>query len=223
MRRSIVKTVQIHTVYRILSREVRGYKVPVVDLVHIQTKDPFKVLVATILSARTKDETTVTACKRLFGKVGKLSDLKKLSLKELEKLIYPVGFYHNKAKFLKELPLSLNEKYNGRIPSTVEELIHLPGVGRKTANLVVAIAFQKPAVCVDVHVHRIMNRLGYVRTKTPFETEMELRRKLPKKYWTTINSIIVAFGQQLCRPVNPHCSICPIYRYCNRIGVERSR
>jgi endonuclease III len=218
-----MKKVHIDTIYTILKREVENYHVPVVDLVEIQTKDPFKVLVATILSARTKDETTVDACKRLFAKVNTPDDFETLSISEIEKLIFPVGFYHNKAKFLKELPGVLQEKFNGKVPSTIDELLELPGVGRKTANLVVAISFRKPAICVDVHVHRIMNRFGYVKTKTPLETEMAMRKILPEKYWTTINSILVAFGQHLCRPTSPHCSECPIREHCNRIGVGRSR
>ena len=215
--------VDIDSVYGILKKEVRNYKVPVVDLVEIQTKDPFKVLLATILSARTKDETTLKAVKKLFPKVKKPSDLEKLSKKEIEKLIYPVGFYHNKAEHLKKFPLVLKREFNNIIPSTVEELIKLPGVGRKTANLVVAVAFNKPAICVDTHVHTITNRLGYVNTKNPLKTELQLRKKLPKKYWTTFNSILVAFGQNLCRPVSPFCSRCPINRYCNKVGVTIHR
>ncbi|MFA6088908.1 MAG: endonuclease III [Candidatus Woesearchaeota archaeon] len=213
------KSFDIDKVYTILKKEVSKYKVPIVDLIQIQTKDPFKVLVTTILSARTNDRTTTEAARRLFDRVGKLSDFDKLSLKEIEKLIYPVGFYKNKAKFLKQLHGKVLELFDGKIPDTVDELVKLPGVGRKTANLVVAIAFDKPAICVDTHVHRIMNIWGYVKTKTPFDTEMALRKKLPIKYWKTINSIIVAFGQNLCRPVSPHCSVCPIYDYCPRIGV----
>ncbi len=218
-----MKKINIDRIYAALNSHVADYKVPVVDLIEIQTKDPFKVLVTTIMSARTKDETTTAAAKRLFEKVKKISDLEKLSEKQIQKLIYPVGFYKNKAKYLRQLPMALKEKYNNKIPHTVEELVHLPGVGRKTANLVVAVAFKKPAVCVDIHVHRIMNRLGYVKTKNPFETEMELRKKLSKKYWTTFNTIFVAFGQNLCRPVNPYCSRCPIRKECNRIGVVKSR
>ena len=190
-----MKPVNISAVYSILRREVRRYKVPVVDLIEIQTKDPFKVLISAILSARTKDETTVQACRRLFAKVRKAKDLDKLSAKELEKIIFPVGFYKNKAKFLRQLPAALDEHFSGKIPQTIEELVLLPGVGRKVANLVVAVAFRKPAVCVDTHVHRIMNRLSYVRTKTPFETEMALRKKLPKKLWKEFNPTLVAFGQ----------------------------
>lgn len=215
-----MKTVDIDKVCAILKREVAHYRVPIVELVQIQTKDPFKVLVATILSARTKDQTTTEACRRLFKIIKKPHDFDKLPVKQVEKLIFPVGFYHNKARFLKALPKALDDLYDGRVPHTIDELLKLPGVGRKTANLVVAVAFDKPAICVDVHVHRISNRLGYVRTKTPFETEMALRKKLPKRYWTTYNSILVAFGQHLCRPVNPKCDICPVYRYCARVGVR---
>jgi len=197
--------------------------VPIVDLIKIQTNDPFRILVGTILSARTKDETTSAACKRLFSKAKDIEELGKLQLKNIEKLIYPVGFYKNKARFLKQLPNVLRDEFNNRIPETVEELVRLPGVGRKTANLVATIAFNKHAICVDTHVHRIMNRLGYVKTKIPLETEMALRKKLAKRYWKTINSLLVAFGQNICKPVSPFCSKCPIIRYCNRIGVRRSR
>lgn len=215
--------VDIDKVVRILKKEVKTYDVPIVELIEVQTKDPFKVLVATILSARTKDQTTAAACRRLFEKVKKPQDLKKLTIKQIEKLIYPVGFYHNKAKHLKELPDVLDELYGNKVPHTVEELVKLPGVGRKTANLVVAVAHVKPAICVDIHVHRISNRLGYVKTKTPLETEMALRKKLPKKHWITYNTIFVMFGQNLCTPISPKCSICPIYDQCNRIGVKTSR
>ena len=173
--------------------------------------------------ARTKDEVTSNAAKKLFVKVNKIKDLEKISRKELEKLIYPVGFYKTKAKNLKLLPKILKKEFNSIIPETIEELIKLPGVGRKTANLVVTIAFDKHAICVDTHVHRIMNRLGYIRTKTPHETEIILRKKLPRKYWKTINSILVAFGQNTCKPISPFCSKCPIYKECKRIKVKTSR
>lgn len=210
----------IDEIYKILKREVEHYKVPIVDLVEAQTKDPFRILVATILSARTNDKTTAVACKKLFAKVNSVKDLEKLTIKQLEKLIYPVGFYRNKTKQLKQLPIVLKEKFNNKIPNTIEELIELPGVGRKTANLVLAIAFKIPAICVDTHVHKIMNRLGYVKTENPLQTEIALRKKLPKKYWLKINYILVAFGQNLCRPINPHCNICPVHKYCKRVGVK---
>ncbi|MBI2138133.1 endonuclease III [Candidatus Woesearchaeota archaeon] len=214
---------QINKVYPILKKEVLGYKVPVVDLIEMQTHDPFKVLVTTMLSARTKDETTLEAAKRLFERVKKPEDFNNVSVRQIQELIYPVGFYNNKARFLKELPKTLNEKFNGKIPETIDELIQIGGVGRKTANLVVSVAFRKPGMCVDTHVHRIMNRMGYVRTKNPHETEMALRKKLPLKYWENINSMLVAFGQNTCRPISPWCSRCPIRGHCPRAGVKNSR
>ena len=217
-----MKSVNIDKIYSILKKDVTNYNVPVVDLVETQTKDPFKVLVATIMSARTKDETTTLAAQKLFKKVKKIEDLNKLYVREIEKLIYPVSFYKNKAKYLKKLPKALKE-FDNKIPSSIDELVKLPGVGRKTANLVVAVGFKKKAICVDVHVHRIMNRLGYVKTKTPYETERDLRKKLPVKYWIKMNSILVAFGQNLCRPISPYCSKCPIIKYCNQVDVGTKR
>ncbi len=214
------RSISINKIHSILKKEFEKHTMPVVDLIQVQTKDPFKVLVSTILSARTKDAVTTQASKQLFSVINSLNDLKRISLERLTKLIYPVGFYKTKAKHLKQLPAVINTLYNGIIPQTVEELIKLPGVGRKTANLVVSVGFNKPAICVDVHVHRISNRLGYVKTKTPFETEMALRKKLPLKYWILFNSYLVSFGQHLCFPINPRCNICPIYVYCKRIAVS---
>ena len=213
----------VDKIFRQLDAIVPTLDVPVIELVESQTQDPFKILVATILSARTKDQTTAEVCKRLFKAVHTAKDLQKKTVKHIEKLIYPVGFYKNKAKYLKALPAALDEEYNGVIPQTVEELVKLPGVGRKTANLVVAVAFKKPAICVDIHVHRISNRFGWVKTKTPFETEMELRRILPKKYWLKINWYLVAYGQSICTPVSPHCSVCTLKKYCPQIGVTKTR
>lgn len=210
-------------IYKILEQKFKEYPAPVVDFIEIQTKDPFKILVATILSARTKDETTTKVCKKLFAKVDKIEDLLKYSIPELEELVYPVGFYKNKAKYLSELPHALADKFDNKIPQEIDELVTLPGVGRKTANLVLAIAFKKPAVCVDVHVHRIFNRLGFLRTKTPLETERVLRKELPIKYWLHFNSYFVAWGQHHCTPTRPKCSNCPIYDGCQRIGVKNNR
>ena len=208
----------IDHILTILAHEVSSYKVPVVDLIAVQTEDPFQVLTATILSARTKDETTAAAAARLFKRAPDIKALAALSEEEIAGLISPVGFFRNKATYLARLPEALS-RFGGKIPDTVEELLLLPGVGRKTANLVVAVAFKKPAICVDTHVHRIMNIWGYVQTKTPFETEMALRAKLPKHHWLTVNSILVAFGQGTCRPVAPHCDSCVIRAECPRIGV----
>ena len=157
-----MKKVDIDAIYKILKKEVEPYNVPVVDLIEIQTKDPFKVLIATILSARTKDETTAKACEKLFSKIKSAEDLNNFSEKEIQRLIYPVGFYKTKAKYLKKLPRILKEEFGGKIPSEIDDLLKLPGVGRKTANLVRAVAFKKPAMAIDVHCHRIFNRLGYI-------------------------------------------------------------
>lgn len=214
------RSLQISKVYDILKEEYHKHPAPVVELIEIQTHDPFKVLLATILSARTKDNVTAKAAQRLFEVVSSMSDIEKIDREHLEKIIYPVGFYRDKAENIKQLPLVLRGKFGGTIPSTVEELVELPGVGRKTANLVVAVAFNKPAVCVDIHVHRIFNRLGYLETKTPLETEMELRASLPQKFWTTFNSYFVSFGQNNCFPIEPRCNRCPIFQYCSRISVK---
>jgi exodeoxyribonuclease-3 len=215
---SAIKFFDIDAVFQQLEKEVVRYDVPVVDLIAVQTRDPFKILVATILSARTKDETTAKAAARLFKRAPDRESLSRLDEQTIAKLIYPVGFYKNKARFLKDLPAVL-DRFGSRIPDTVEELITLPGVGRKTANLVVAVAFNKPAICVDTHVHRIMNIWGYVETKKPLQTEMALRQKLPPEYWIRINSILVAFGQAVCKPVRPHCDRCSIEKQCPKIGV----
>ena len=210
-------------IYKILEARFKEFPTPVVDFIEAQTKDPFKILVATILSARTKDETTTKVVRELFKVVQKPQDLLNYTIAELEEMLYPVGFYKNKALYLSKLPGVLQEEFNNEIPEEIEELIKLPGVGRKTANLVRSSAFNKPAVCVDVHVHRIFNRLGMLITKNPLETEMTLRKELPVKYWIHFNSYFVAFGQDLCTPRRPKCSECPIYDGCSRIGVKVSR
>ncbi len=210
----------IDTVMTRLGEHFNTVKTPIVDLIQAQTKEPFKVLVATILSARTKDETTSKAVEKLFQVVHKPDDLDKLSFEELDAIIYQVGFHHTKTKHLKELPSALNSRFGGRVPSEIDDLITLPGVGRKTANLVRTIAFSLPAICVDVHVHRICNRWGYISTSSPLESEMALRKVLPAKHWSNINSYVVAFGQNLCTPRKPQCHRCPIYAQCLKVGVE---
>ncbi len=199
--------------------EVASYQVPVVDLINLKKKDPYKILVATILSSRTKDETTTKVAARLFKKAPCLNTLDSLTEKEIRNLIYPIGFYKTKAKHLKELPKTIQQVNEGKIPDELETLLQLPGVGRKTANLVLTEAFDKPAICVDTHVHRIMNIWGYVKTNQPLETEMELRKKLPPQYWKIINTTLVAFGQGTCKPVAPHCDRCVVSSDCPKMGV----
>jgi len=204
----------IPAVNRLLKTAFHSMRAPIVDLIAAQTRDPFRVLLGTILSARTRDACTAEACKRLFARVTTPDALRRIPQDELERLIFPVGFYRDKARHLKALPQVLEQRFGSVLPDTVEELCELPGVGRKTANLVVALGFDKPAICVDVHVHRITNRLGLVNTKTPFETEMALRACLPKRYWKTWNSYLVAFGQTRCLPRNPRCDGCPLATFC---------
>lgn len=210
----------IPAVDKALKKEFKAHSAPIIELIEAQTHDPFCVLVGTILSARTKDACTAGAVRRLFAaKSGKglfsPADLERLSQDEIEKLIYPVGFFRDKARHLKELPKVLKEKFGGVLPNTVEELCELPGVGRKTANLTVAVGFDLPAICVDVHVHRICNWLELVKTSKPVETEMKLREILPVKYWKTWNSHLVSFGQTRCDPVRPRCDGCPIAGFCH--------
>ena len=176
--------------------------------------DPYIVLIACILSLRTNDKTTYPATLRML-EIGRTpEDFAKCDVKTLEKAIYPVGFYANKARQIVELSRILVEKYNSKVPDSIEEMTKFNGVGRKTANLVMAKGFQKPAICVDVHVHRIFNRLGYIKTKNPEETEFALREKLPEKYWMDINTLLVTHGQNICKPVNPKCDICPVRDFC---------
>jgi endonuclease III len=211
----------IPAVFRLVNREYRKRYAPIRDLESARRRTPFRVLVSTILSARTKDETTAEVSRRLFRLIRKPGDLRRFSQRELEKLILPIGFFRTKAKHLRQLPDVLDREFGGRIPDTIEELCRLPGVGRKTANLVVSVAFDKPAICVDIHVHRISNRLGLVRTKTPHDTEMALRRILPVRYWKKWNHSFVSFGQTICRPTNPQCHTCPLTRFCDRVGVKK--
>ena len=194
---------EVPQVNRLLKKEFKAHAAPIIELIEAQTHDPFCVLVGTILSARTKDQCTASP-----------DALEAIPVPELEKLIFPVGFYHDKARHLHALPAVLRERFGGVLPHTVEELCELPGVGRKTANLTVAVGFNLPAICVDVHVHRITNRWRLVKTKTPLETEMALRKILPVRYWKTWNSHLVSFGQTRCFPRNPNCTDCPIRPYC---------
>ena len=185
--------------------------------------DPWAVLVSTILSLRTKDEVTLVSSRRLLEKAGSPGELSVLKEEKIAKLIYPAGFYRNKAASLKKIAAILLEEYGGEVPASMDALLALPGVGRKTANLVLTEAFDLDGLCVDIHVHRISNRCGWLSGKNPQETEMILRDILPKKYWKRINYLLVLYGQKLCRPVSPFCSRCVIEKYCARNGVERTR
>jgi endonuclease III len=211
--------IDIEHFINILTEEVKDYKVPIVDLMGAQTQDPFRILVATILSARTKDETTAAACKRLFERAPDVNALAALSRREISDLIYPVGFYTSKAGYLERLPEAM-EPFNNKVPQDIDALVTLPGVGRKTANLVMSVAFKKDAICVDTHVHRIMNIWKYVNTKNPLETEMALRKKLPKNLWQRVNAVLVAFGQGTCRPVGSHCDVCVLEPLCPQKGAK---
>ncbi|MBI2361341.1 MAG: endonuclease III [Deltaproteobacteria bacterium] len=214
---------QIHQAIRILRREVPKWQTPIVGLVAESSESPFQILVSCILSLRTQDTTTAGAVRRLFTLAGTPQEMARLPVPSITKAIYPVGFYRTKAKIISGLCRTLNEKYAGQVPDEIDELLKLKGVGRKTANLVVTLGFNKPGICVDTHVHRISNRWGYVKTKNPKETEFALRKKLPKPYWIEYNDLLVSFGQHLCRPISPMCSRCPVERYCDKIGVTVSR
>ena len=196
---------------------------PIITFIATRGATPFEVLVSTILSLRTKDEVTAEAARRLFREARTPARILALGEQRLSELIYPVGFYPTKARRLVEISRIILEDNGGRVPDTLEGLLELPGVGRKTANLVLVEGFRKSAVCVDTHVHRISNRIGYVQTKTPDQTEMALRAKLPRRHWIRYNELLVAFGQVICRPVSPFCSKCPAARMCPRVGVSKSR
>jgi len=208
---------------RLLRRQVKGLDVPWLDEMAAADKDPFRVLISCILSLRTQDRTTGEASRRLFSLASTPEEMALLSEDEIRKAIYPVGFYRVKAGRIKALSETIVLKYHGKVPDSIKELLKLNGVGRKTANLVVTLAFDRPGICVDTHVHRITNRWGYVRTKNPEETEFALRGKLPRQYWKEINGLLVAFGQGVCKPLSPLCSACYIREFCDRNGVARSR
>lgn len=213
----------IDSIVKDVRAEVGNYELPLVDGIAKTKRDPFRILLCTVLSSRTKDSVTKEACNRLWNLVKTPGALLKLPLEDIEKLIYPVGFYRNKAINLLELGRQLVNDHGSVVPSTREELVKLKGVGRKTANLVLALAFEKEAICVDTHVHRFFNRIGYIKTSKPIETELALMEKLPGKYWIEINGLIVSYGQNICKPISPWCSRCPISRQCQKVGVKKSR
>jgi endonuclease-3 len=185
------------------------------ELHEAETGGPFSILIGTILSARTKDENTTRVVKKLFSRYKSAKSLANANVKDVEKIIKSIGFYHVKAKRIIKVASIINSQYGGKVPDNFEKLVDLPGVGRKTANCVLVYAFDKPAIPVDVHVHRISNRLGLVKTKTPEETEMELMKKIPKKFWLEINDTFVMYGQNICKPISPMCNVCKIKRKCD--------
>ena len=205
-----------------LKKAVRKFRTPSVTVI-AKKNDPFAVLVSCIISLRTRDEVTELASTRLFALAKLPAELLELSNAKIEKAIYPAAFYRNKTKSLKELCQVLVKEYYGKVPDKLEELLKLKGVGRKTANLTLILGHNKPGICVDIHVHRISNRWGYVKTKSPDETEMVLREILPKRFWKGYNDLLVSFGQNLCKPISPFCGSCPIEDQCPKIGVNRFR
>jgi len=209
---------------RTLAREIQGLELPAVEKIsEAQADEPFQILIATLLSARTQDATTHAASTRLFKRARTARSLARLPLDEIERLIYPVSFYRNKARHVKACCEMLTTRFGGRVPRTMEELVTLPGVGRKTANLVMILAFKsRDNICVDTHVHRISNRLGWVQTSAPEETEQALYRATDQRWWPVINLYLVTWGQNVCRPLSPRCGVCAIAPECPRIGVRRS-
>ena len=194
----------------IIREEYKKWNAPIVNLISVQTKDPYKILVSTLLSLRTKDEVTAKASYRIFEEADTPEKMVKLSEGKIQKLIYPVGFYKQKSKTLIDTSQILIDKYDSKVPNTLEELLEFKGIGRKTANLVLALGYGQDTICVDTHVHRISNRWGIHSTKTPEETEFSLMKKIPKKYWSEINDLLVAFGQTICRPIGPKCELCKV-------------
>ena len=218
-----MKDREVQGVIRILKSASKEWALPSVSQVGAREGDPFLVLISCLLSLRTKDKVTNEASVRLFARARTPQQMLSLSLAAIRKLIYPVGFYKTKAKRIHQICRHLIGRFRGRVPDDLDQLLTLPGVGRKTANLVLTVGFGKLGICVDTHVHRISNRLGYVQTATPEKTEMVLREKLPKRYWISYNDLLVAFGQTVCHPTSPWCSRCPVERYCAKAGVLRSR
>lgn len=212
----------IHAAVAILRDAVQQWKTPAVTEI-AEDDDPFRVLIATVLSLRTKDEVTGPASRRLFALADNPYEMLTLTPEQIIEAIYPVGFYRRKAQNILDICRLLIDEHGGRVPADLDTLLELPGVGRKTANLVITLGFGEPGICVDTHVHRISNRWGYVETKTPDKTEMALRAKLPREYWIEFNDLLVTFGQNLCTPISPKCSICPLFELCARAGVDQSR
>ena len=218
-----MKDSHIHSIVKILKKELDLGEMPIVSHLAEDQRDPFVILISTLLSLRTKDEVTEVATERLFALAQTPEEMLKVPQAKIAKVIFPVGFYRNKAKTIHHTCRELIDRFGSKVPDNIDDLLSIKGVGRKTANLVVTLAYGKDGICVDTHVHRISNRLGYVATKNPDETEMALRGKLPRKHWIIYNTLLVAFGRKTCKPVSPLCSTCPLSCYCDRVGVMISR
>ena len=218
-----MEDIKINDIVKILKKELNLGEMPIVSHLAESERDPFVILISTLLSLRTKDEVTALATERLLALASTPEAMLKVPQDKIARAIYPVGFYRNKARGIHHVCRELIGRFDSRVPDDLDELLSIKGIGRKTANLVITLAYGKDGICVDTHVHRISNRLGYVVTKTPDETEMALRAKLPRKYWIIYNTLLVFFGRKTCKPVSPICSTCPISRYCDRVDVTVSR
>jgi len=205
-----------------IKKQVQSFVIPSVTQIALKA-DPYQILISCILSLRTKDKVTLEASARLFKVAPGPQDMVKLSLSKVEKLIYPVGFYRVKAKEIIEISRQIIKDFSGKVPNNREALLKFKGVGRKTANLVLGLSFGIPAICVDTHVQRIPNRLGWVKTKDPYETEVALEKMIPKREWIELNTLLVAFGQNICLPVSPYCSCCSVFKLCKKVGLRWPR
>lgn len=218
-----MKDNEIVPAMNILRRVTKDMPVPYVTRLAREQGDPFLILIATILSLRTRDQPTEIASKKLFALATTPAQMAKLSVEQIGRAISTVQFPGAKADQIKRTCAILVKQYGGKVPDDLDKLDELPGVGRKTANLVITLGFHQLGICVDTHVHRVTNRWGYVHTRTPDETELALREKLPREYWIEINAVLIAFGQNICLPISPLCSTCPVLQYCDRVGVTKSR
>jgi endonuclease-3 len=217
------KEMKIAKIISILDKEFERWDVPVIKLKNIRGDEPYKILISTIISLRTRDEVTIDASKRLFKLLDKPFDVKSVSVEQIENAIYPAGFYRRKARQIKDISNMILSKYKGVVPDNIDELLKFEGIGRKSANLILSEGYGQNYICVDTHVHRISNRLGIINTKDVYESEIELGKVLPEKYYRKYNYILVGFGQKICKPISPFCSVCPVKKLCDRVGVDSSR
>ncbi len=221
--RQELSTADFGEIVRLVRQSVEFHQIPSVSDIANLDRDPFQILISTVISLRTKDEVTAAAARRLFDAAPTPEQMAGLPAERIQELIYPAGFYRNKAESIKKITRIILDDYEGQVPASQAALMKLPGVGLKTANLTLSLGFGLPYICVDIHVHRISNRLGWVRTEKPDDTERELSSVLPQEYWIEINELFVRFGQSICTPVSPWCSKCPLESACPKIGVARHR